>query len=60
MRTSTPPRHLDAMIAGRAAAAAAGAAHPFGRAARTAHAWTETLHSRAQIRAERHLRSARQ
>jgi hypothetical protein len=47
------------VIAGRAAAAAAHHTHRFGCAARTAHAWTETLYSRAQIRAERHLRATR-
>lgn len=54
------PVTLDVLIAGRAGAAAAGPTHPFGSAARTAHVWTETLHTRAQIRAERHLRGARQ
>lgn len=54
------PRLPDIVIAGRVAAAAAGSAHPFGYAARTAHAWTETLYSRAQIRAERQLRSTPQ
>jgi len=57
---TTPPAVLDNLIAGQAGAAAAGTAHRAGYAARTARVWAETLHSRAQIRAERHLRGSRQ
>jgi hypothetical protein len=51
----TPPlSHQSAIvIAGLAGAAVADNTHPLGRSARTAHAWLDTLHSRAQIRAER-------
>ena len=49
-------RHIDIAIAGRAGAAVAASTYPLGRAARTAHAWQESLHSRAAIRAERHGR----
>lgn len=42
----------------RGGAAAAGAVHHQGHAELTAAAWIETLHSRAQRSAERHLRSA--
>jgi len=57
MRT---PAAQEMAIAARAGAAAAGCAHPFGRAERTARTWTDTLHTRAQIRAERHRRRTRQ
>jgi hypothetical protein len=49
-------RHIDIAIAGRAGAAVAASTDPLGRAARTAHAWQENLHSRAAIRAERYGR----
>ncbi len=55
MRTSTA-RHNDNSIARRAGAGVAGNTYPLGRAARTAHAWQESLHSRAARRAERHIR----
>lgn len=45
--------HSDITIAGRAGAAVAANTYPPGRAAWTAHAWQESLHSRAAIRAER-------
>jgi hypothetical protein len=47
----------EAAIAGRAAAAAA-AVRRAGQAEPTARAWIETLHARAQRRAERHHRPA--
>jgi hypothetical protein len=55
MRTSTA-RHNDSTIAHRAGAGVAGNTYPLGRAARTAYAWQESLHSRAVRRAERHGR----
>ena len=60
MRTPPPHRSTDFVIAGLAGAAVADYTNPLGRSAQTAHAWLETLHTRAQIRAERHLRAARQ
>jgi hypothetical protein len=60
VRTPPPHRHTDIVIAGLAGAAVADYTNPLGHSARTAHAWLETLHTRAQIRAERHLRSPRQ
>ena len=48
------------VIATRAAAAATGCVGRFGCGERTARAWTDILHTRAQIRAERHLRGHRQ
>lgn len=57
MRTSRPSP--DLLIAD-CVSAAADYPQPLGRAARTAHAWLDTLHSRAQIRAERHRRGTRQ
>jgi hypothetical protein len=59
VRIAAQPCHPDILIAGRAGAAVAAHTHPLGRSAPSAHAWAETLHSRAQIRAERHLRSHR-
>jgi hypothetical protein len=59
MRAATRPGTLDVVITGRAAAAAEHHTHRYGCAARTAHAWTEALYSRAQIRAERQLRATR-
>jgi hypothetical protein len=58
----TPPltHQSDIVIAGLAGAAVADNTHPLGRSARTAHAWLDTLHSRAQIRTERYLRAGRQ
>jgi hypothetical protein len=62
----TPHRGLahrdttDILIAGRGAAAVTSATQTHGRAATTAHRWIETLHVRAQIRAERHLRGTTQ
>ena len=57
----TPQRQAtDLLIADRAGAAVADYPQPLGRAARTAHAWLDILHSRAQIRAERHRRGVRQ
>lgn len=50
----------DLRIADRASAAVADYPQPLGRAARSAHIWMDILHSRAQIRAERHRRSIRQ
>jgi hypothetical protein len=55
MRTATA-RHNDTTIARRAGAAVAANTWPLGRAASTAHAWQESLHSRAVRRAERHRR----
>jgi hypothetical protein len=49
-------RHIDIAIVGRAGAAVAANTYPLGRAATTAHAWQESLHSRAAIRAERYGR----
>jgi hypothetical protein len=49
-------RHIDIAIAGRAGAAVAAGTYPLGRAARTAYAWQESLHSRAALRAERYGR----
>jgi hypothetical protein len=52
---------LDMAIAGRAGAAvAANKTQTHGQSASAAHAWIKTLHARAQIRAERHLRGTRQ
>ena len=51
---------LDIAIAGRAGAAVAANTQTHGQSAPAARAWIETLHSRAQIRAERHLRGPRQ
>ncbi|MUL48403.1 amidohydrolase [Mycobacterium sp. CBMA293] len=59
MSTSTQYHRVDAHIARRVGAAAAAGALPLGRSAIRAHAWQESLYSRAQIRAERHLRSTR-
>lgn len=56
MRTPQPC-HVDIVIASRAGAAVADYTQPLGRATLTAHAWQDSLHIRAQIRAERHLRS---
>jgi hypothetical protein len=62
----TPQRSLgrrdtaDILIAGRGAAAVTSATQTHGRSATAAHIWIETLHVRAQIRAERHLRSTTQ
>jgi hypothetical protein len=42
--------HIDIAIA------VAAGTYPLGRAARTAHAWQESLHSRAALRAERYGR----
>ncbi len=57
----TPQRQAtDLLIADRASAAVADYPQPLGRAARTAHAWLDILHSRAQIRAERRRRGVRQ
>lgn len=53
MRTTTA-RHRDSAIARRAGIAVAANTYPMGVAARTAHAWQESLHSRAVRRAERH------
>ncbi|WP_082408943.1 hypothetical protein [Mycobacterium intracellulare] len=50
--------HGDVAIATRAGAAIANYTQPPGRAARSAHAWLDTFHSRAQLRAERHQRTA--
>lgn len=54
--------HLDILIAGKAGRAVSNTtrSRPLGCTARTAHAWVESLHTRAQIRAERHLHSIRQ
>jgi hypothetical protein len=52
-----PVRH-EAVIAGRAAAAAAGV-RGAGQAEPTARAWIETFHARAQRRAERYQRARR-
>jgi hypothetical protein len=60
MRTPPLSHHTDIVIAGLAGAAVADNTHPLGRGAQTATAWLETLHSRAQIRAERYLRAGRQ
>jgi hypothetical protein len=60
VRTPPPPHQADIDFAGLAGAAVADNTHPLGRSARTAHAWLDTLHSRAQIRAERYLRAGRQ
>jgi hypothetical protein len=62
VKTPPPPRprHTDIAIATLAGAAVADYTHPLGRSARTAHRWQEILHGRAQIRAERYLRAARQ
>jgi hypothetical protein len=49
-------RHIDIAIAGRVGAAVAANTYPLGSAATTAHAWQESLHSRAAIRAERYGR----
>jgi hypothetical protein len=59
MRTPPLSQH-DIVIAGLAGAAVADNTHPLGRGAQTAHAWLDTLHNRAQIRAERYLRAGRQ
>ncbi len=59
MSTSTQYHRTDAHIARRVGAAAAAGAMPLGRSAIRARAWQESLYSRAQIRAERHLRSTR-
>lgn len=56
---TAPPTSPDLLIADRASAAVADYAQPLGRAARTAHTWIDILHTRAQIRAERHRRSLR-
>lgn len=56
----TPRTSGDLLIADRVNAAIADYPRPVGRAARIAHAWLDILHSRAQIRAERHRRSIRQ
>jgi hypothetical protein len=62
----TPARSLayrqasDTLIAGRGAAAVTAAAQTHGRAASAADRWIETLHVRAQIRAERHQRGIAQ
>lgn len=52
----TTARHNDSTIARRAGAGVAGNTYPLGRAALHAHAWQESLHSRAVRRAERHGR----
>lgn len=52
MRTTTA-RHNDTAIARRAGAAVSANTYPQGRAAGAAHAWQESLHSRAARRAER-------
>lgn len=49
----------DLAIASRAGDAVAANTHTHGQSAPTAHTWMETLHVRAQIRAERHLRGPR-
>ena len=48
----------DTLIAGRGAAAITAATQR--HSATAAHRWIETLHVRAQIRAERHLRGVTQ
>ena len=48
----------DTLIAGRGAAAVTSVTQTHGRSAPAARAWIETLHVRAQIRAERRLRAA--
>jgi hypothetical protein len=50
----------DTLIADRGAAAVTAATQTHGRSATAAHVWIETLHVRAQIRAERHLRGTPQ
>lgn len=39
--------HVDLVIASRAGAAVADCTQPLGRGALTAHAWQDTLHTRA-------------
>lgn len=56
MRTALP---ADVVIASAAAGAVADHTQPQDRTAITARAWLDTLHSRAQIRAERRLRGRR-
>ena len=52
---------IDIAIGCRAAhIAAAAAAQQHGRAARTARAWIENMHAKAQIRAERHAKPVAQ
>ncbi|MCW2630802.1 amidohydrolase [Mycobacterium sp.] len=52
--------HLEAAIAASASRHPAAQRCPAGGAAPAARTWIETLHVRAQIRAERHLRGPRQ
>ena len=58
--TATQRTARDAAIARRAGAAVAAYTQSHGHSAPTEHAWIETLHARAQIRAERHARNTTQ
>ena len=58
--TAAPRLGLDIAIAGRAGHAVAAGTQQHGRSAHTARAWIESLHVKAHIRAERHLRGPRQ